>query len=261
MIESDTLIEMHHPTFTKAIVEWVDEEEDPSLRYHPEGSPYRGLSLEQQKALAKLRRGGLKTPKWVTEKMRLPTQEDYDKIFNACAKAIVLGADIHVNRRLDRLNIEFRLAWNHTKYFPDDFPIGVILAYDDFTVVKRYNTTKVINWLYEHGKCAINSKELRRKIFAMQKEQEDFYFREIYGSEASIKEFFEGETENLKSSRGRKYNRVKNRIYRDGLPTIFLDKLSPEEREAVLKEYTRPTAAQIAAEKKMQKEIDKSSNL
>lgn len=144
---------------------------------HPEGSPYLGLTLEEQKQLAKLRRPVGRVPKWITSKMRKATKSDYEKLLLACTEALV-HAWYETTQRLDYVNVYMKVPFNFKTYYDKELPRCFIVGYDDWHIVVTWRVDKIVNWLYNKGYSPYTATELRKSIWAILLEQErlDFYY-------------------------------------------------------------------------------------
>lgn len=178
---------------------------------HEEGSPYLGLSLEEQKQLAKMRRPIGKVPKWRTSKMRSATKKDYEKLLLACTETLV-HAWHDPNQRLDYVNVYVRLPFNWRKYSSPDLPKPFIVGYDDWTVVVSWRVNKIVDWLYEKGYSPYTAQELRKSIFAILHEQERFDFYYEYAATESIIELYSDVIEDTKQGKLKGGNRRPSKL-------------------------------------------------
>jgi len=144
---------------------------------HAEGSPYLGLSVEDQCELSKMRRPVGKMPKWKTSQMRVATKQDYEKLLLACTEALV-NAWYDTNQRLDYVNIYVKLPFNFRSYWDKSLPRAFILGYDDWTITTSWRVNKIITWLYDNGHSMYTATELRKSIWKITQEQEklDLYY-------------------------------------------------------------------------------------
>jgi hypothetical protein len=161
-------------------------------RYHSKDSPYFGLSVKHQSWLAKKRRPKGPAPKYIKYSLREATPEDYQYILTCCTKMLILASQDHVDTRLDRIDIDLELIWNYRKRFPDDFPRGIVLAYDDWTIFVRFKVDKIINWLYNHGHSAYTSSQLRKNLWAMKVSENisELAFYDEFATYGSINQLF-----------------------------------------------------------------------
>lgn len=156
---------------------------------HPEGSPYLGLTIEEQRVLSKLRRGDGRTPKWRLNEMRKATKQDYEKLLLACTEALV-AAWHDPSIRLDRVDVYVRLPHNYRAYWDKNLPRPVILGYDDWTVFTRFKVDKLIDWLHSRGYSYYTASELRKSIWAVLQEQKRFDLYYDLATQTSILELY-----------------------------------------------------------------------
>lgn len=156
---------------------------------HPEGSPYLGLSLTEQKTLAKMRRPIGKVPKWRTKQMRKATKQDYEKLLLACTESLVHAWYNH-NIRLDYVDVYVKLPFNFRAYWDKSFPKPFILGYDDWTITCSFRVNKVVDWLYEKGYSPYTATELRKSIWKITLEQERLDMFYEYAASQSIIELY-----------------------------------------------------------------------
>ena len=156
---------------------------------HSEDSVYYGLSLAEQKILAKMRRGPGKTPKWRTEMMRKATKQDYQRLLLACTEALV-EAWHNPNIRLDRVDVYVEVPWNFRSYWSENLPRPVILGYRDWSVVVQFKVDKLIGWLYTNGHSPYNAAELRKSIWAILQEQQKLELYYDIAADQSIIELY-----------------------------------------------------------------------
>ena len=192
-----------------------------SERYHPKTSPYYNLTIQQQRDLQKIRHGPGRVPKPILRKLRKASKQDYDSIIIACTNALVFGADDLTDTRLDRITIDIKLYFGYRKYFDKSFPRPVILGYDDYSVFARFKVDKLLNWLHEHGKCPYSARELRKELWAINKEMDKVLFLHEYAAPISI---VEGYVEIIKEApvrkdRGRRGYRKKQKLSEDCVDT------------------------------------------
>lgn len=180
--------------------------------YHPKGSPYYGLSLEQQRLLSIIRRGAKKTPKAILRKLRKATKQDYDNIVLACTEALVYGADDSVEVRLDRIRVSLRLYYKFRDYFDPDFPRATYEAYDDWSTVVSFKVDTLMNWLYKKGYSPYNARELRTTLWAVSAEQDRMMYLYDVASAASIVEGYDGVLKGapMRKDKGRRKYRKKS---------------------------------------------------
>ena len=147
-------------------------------RYHSPGSPYLGLTLKEQRALSKLRRGKTKTPVELLRKQRKATRQDYINLVYACVEALVnRGWDETL--RNDRIIVEVRVPFNWKSYYDNSIPVANVCAYDDYTTVVYWRVDAILGWLYDKGYSPFTALEFRKAIhgFAAREEQLDRYYR------------------------------------------------------------------------------------
>lgn len=146
--------------------------------FHEDGSPYLGLPLYKQKVLAKIRRGGTRTKKFIKKRMRKATKEDYVRLLLRCIEAYI-HAWWDNSKRLDRITILMKIPFNFRSLYKNkDFPRVTIVAYDDWSVYVSVKADSIVNYLYTHGHCPFDSKTMRKSLWAILQEQRqlDFYY-------------------------------------------------------------------------------------
>ena len=159
-------------------------------QFHPEGSPYRGLPLHQQRMLAVLRRGGRKPPRAFMRSLHVATEEDYGKILAHCVQAMIQQSEAHVDMRMDRLRVRLKLVFTYRKHFGKQWPRGVPLAYYDWAVLIEYKVDAIIDYLHKIGQSTFNAKQLRKELWAIKAEQDRHDFLLDYCADVSIAEFY-----------------------------------------------------------------------
>lgn len=167
---------------------------------HPEGSPYLGLPLDQQKELAKMRRPVGRTPTWITDKMRKATKRDYEKLLLACTEALT-HAWYNTSQRLDYVNIYVKVPYNYRTYYDKTLPRVFILGYDDWTITVSWRVDSIVDWLYNKGHSPYKAAELRKSVWALLLEQErlDFYYE--YAADQSIIELYADIIDDVKNEK------------------------------------------------------------
>lgn len=155
------------------------------FRYHEEGSPYLGLSIKEQRILASIRRGGVKTPVHISRSQRKAVKQDYINLVYACVESLInRGWD--ETARNDRLKVEVRLPFNWGKYYDKTIPRAETMACDDYTVVVSWGVDKLLNWLHEKGHSPFKASEFRKALhnFYTREDQLDQYYQ--YATNESI---------------------------------------------------------------------------
>jgi len=190
-------------------------EADP-YRYHPSGSPYLGLSLLQQKALARIRRPKGRTPAGILKQLREPSKEDYEKLVLACAQALIFGGDMAVDTRLDRITVDIELIYNYRRYFKKSFPRVFPVAYKDWSIICRFRVDRLLGWLHSEGHSKFTARQLRKQLWAIAAEQDRLNFVYDYGTNQSINEVYadiigDAERQTEKAKRGRRHYRKKQK--------------------------------------------------
>ena len=149
------------------------------LYEHPEGSPYKGLTLEEQRVLSIIRRGKKKAPKAILRKMKKATKLDYGKILRHCVNALIEGSS-DVDTRLDRIRVVLELPFNFRKTYSPDWPRGVILGYKDWSTIMQYKTDTLIDYLHSIGESTFDSKTLRKHLWEIRRDLDKLLWLEQY---------------------------------------------------------------------------------
>jgi len=164
---------------------------DDPFKFHPPGSPYLGLTIDQQRMLSKIRRGGTKTPKRVLKKQKPATRETYDKILLACIESMIYAWN-NDNIRLDRVMVYLKAPFNYRSTWDKNLPKPTTVAIGDWAVVLQFKVDKILQWLYDLGKCPFEPKALRKSIWAILQDQARMEFAYKYYADISKIEFFDG---------------------------------------------------------------------
>ena len=134
-------------------------------------SPYYGLTVKEQLMLSKIRRGKKSTPMVLRRKWKKHVPYLYSSILKHAVETL-LYAQASDTARLDRVFIYMRLPFNFRRYcrgvIPRPYPIG----YDDFHIYVRFSCDKIIDYLHSIGESAYTAKELRKEIWAINREMD-----------------------------------------------------------------------------------------
>lgn len=211
---------------------------DPYM-FHKEGSPYLGLTVQEQRILAKVRRGARKPPKWWIDSLREATKRDFNNLFLHCVNTLVrdwLDDDI----RLDRSKVFVKLPFSYRQKFKNKMPEANVFAHEDYTVVVGWKVEKVIDWLYSLGHSPFEAKDLKKYIWVVLREQEklDFY-NEIAADESIVGlygELIEGAKSGVISrhkEKGRVYSRYRSKKPKADNQESVLDLVQESSEEIV----------------------------
>ena len=182
--------------------------------YHPQDSPYYGLSIKHQRMLAALRRGRRKTPKKLLKVLHRATSEDYSKLLLHCVKSLLEQAQDGVDIRLDRIKVKLMLPFNFRKHYGEEFPRVVPLAFYDWSILVSVNADRLIEYLRSKGVCAFTPQELRRHLWAIRKEWEQFEWLHSYTNYLCLGEFVDNTVTSAaqdRVNRGRRHYRRKEK--------------------------------------------------
>lgn len=157
------------------------------LYEHPEGSIYRGLTLQEQKALACIRRGKKKTPKSISKRWKKADSNFYARLLQHCVQALLYGSE-DVNMRLDRIRVVLRLPYNYRSYCNKAFPRPVPIGYEDYWVYVQFRVDFLVNYLHKIGECAFTARELRKQLWAIRRDVDELLWYEDHTIPLSYKE-------------------------------------------------------------------------
>lgn len=197
--------------------------EQPDESYHDPSSPYFGLSLSQQKHLAKWRRGNKKAPKAFTRTLHKATSEDYAKIFLHCINSLIYQSEADVEVRMDRIKVQLELIFNYRSHFGKGFPRpSRILYYKDYAIGLEFHVDGLLKYLYDIGYSAFTAKELRKQLWAVKAEADRYDFLMDYAADISIAEFFNEVIPNApmrkdKALKGRRTYRKSGKYVKKGI--------------------------------------------
>lgn len=199
------------------------EQPDDLNQYHEEGSPYKNLTLSQQKHLAKWRRGNKKAPKAFTRLTHKANEEDYSKIFLHCINSLIHQSEADVEIRMDRIRVKLELIFNYRSHFGKGFPRpSRILYYKDYAIGLEFHVDGLLKYLYDIGYSAFTGKELRRQLWAVKAEADRYDFLMDYAADISIAEFFNEVIPNApmrkdKALKGRRTYRKSGKYVKKGI--------------------------------------------
>ncbi len=159
-------------------------------RYHSRDSPYFGLTIAEQRALAIVRRPKGRTPRGITRRLRKADKNDYQKLVLACSEALIFGSDNLADIRMDRISLDIELIYNFRRYFSKTFPRVVPVAYKDWSVVVRFRVDKLLKWLHSEGHCLYTPQELRKQLWAMSQEVDKINFYHDVAADISLVELY-----------------------------------------------------------------------
>lgn len=149
------------------------------LYQHPQGSPYHGLTLKEQKYLSKLRRGPGRVPNAIRKRWKKANKHTYAAIFKHCLAALLHAAESD-DVRLDRVRVVLRIPFNFRFHFKKDFPRGVIVGYDDWNTYMQYLVDSLIDYLYKIGESVFDAKTLRKELWGLLRDQERLVWLDTY---------------------------------------------------------------------------------
>lgn len=182
------------------------------LHEHPEGSPYKGLTLEEQRVLSSIRRGGRKAPKAILRKMKKATKLDYGKILRHCINAMIVGSE-NPNVRLDRIRVVLELPFNFRKTFSDAWPRGAVLGYTDWSVFMQYKIDGLIDYLHSIGESTFDSKTLRKHLWEIRRDLDKLLWLDQYTIPLCTMEFLNEAVPVYAEERENRYSKGR-RLYR-----------------------------------------------
>ena len=140
--------------------------------FHDEGSVYLFKSLDKQRVLAKIRRGGTRTRKALLQRMRKANKGDYTSLLLKCIEALIMAWQDNT-RRLDRIHILLKVPFNFRKlYSSSGFPRVIICAYCDWHTFVAVKVDSIVDWMYNLQQCPFTAKELRKQLWAVLQEED-----------------------------------------------------------------------------------------
>lgn len=157
------------------------------LYEHPPDSPYHGLSLAEQKMLAKLRRGNKKTPKAISRMWKKADCHVYASILKHCISTLVQAHDADAFR-LDRVRVILKLPYNYLRFAKEGFPRPVFLGYEDWYVYCQFTVDSIVNYLHSIGESSYDARQLRKEIWAIKRDMDRLLWLHTYAIDVCFSE-------------------------------------------------------------------------
>lgn len=147
-------------------------EENPLLiPVHKPDSIYHGLTIAEQRLLARLRRGSKKVPKAVLKWWKKADGMIYAEMLKHCVQSLIHASECDYTR-LDRVKVRMRLPFNYRNNCDKRLPRPAILGYDDWWVYVSFKVDGLIDYLHAKGHSTFTAKELRKELWAVRKEMD-----------------------------------------------------------------------------------------
>lgn len=151
---------------------------------------YKGLTLDEQRALARQRRGRGRPPKTWLRTLSQPTQEDWDKLCVLTTNTLINSVDFFGNRtsRMRYAMFVMCLPFNYRKVWDKGWPRGRVVGFDDWMVWIEYNSANVLDYMYERGYSKHSSYDIGASLQAF---SADMNRVELYNTHAIDKSILE----------------------------------------------------------------------
>lgn len=151
---------------------------------------YHGLSVAQQKALARKRRGVGGVKKEKRGKLRKMKKEDLDKLQRACVELVMSKTDIFGHDRVGQLRLVVKCPFNYKRMWDKDLPFSKTVACSDWHVFVLFKAKELLDWMCSKGYCSFTADdivhqhkqlvELENKILRYQKYATDGCLLDLY---------------------------------------------------------------------------------